>query len=376
MDRAVFRFGYYHAGMTTDPGQIQNQTAWGEGATPDPALAARVTIDTVRAAADRIGAHIKRTPVLTSRELDRRVGASVYLKCENLQRVGAFKVRGAMSAITSLTDKQKAVGVLTYSSGNHAQGIALAAATLGVRAVIVMPSNAPAVKLAATRGYLSNAPEGSRVVGHDPAKVSREEVAAGLQASGEPMTMIPPYDHPQVIAGQGTAAVELFEQVGELAGGGRLDRLYVPCGGGGLLSGCATVARALNPACEVIGVEPEAADDAKRSFESGRLATVQNPATIADGARTPYLGRYTFPIICERVNRIETASDGELAAWTLFMLERLRIVIEPTAALGLARAAAEKQAQGSRIGVILTGGNLDLGMLPRLREMASEGHDD
>lgn len=356
--------------MTTDPIQTPTAPPWTQGAKADPALARQVTIETVRAAAERIGPHIKRTPVLTSRELDRRAGAHVFLKCENLQRVGAFKVRGAMAALTSLNKQERARGVLTYSSGNHAQGIALAAATLGVRAVIVMPSNAPAVKLAATRGYLESAPGGSRVVGFNPAEVSREEVAKDLQASGEPMTLIPPYDHPQVIAGQGTAALELFDEVGGL------DRLYVCCGGGGLLSGCATVAKALCPSCEVIGVEPEAADDAKRSFESGRLATVKNPDTIADGARTPYLGRYTFSIISERVDRIETATDAQLAEWTLFAMERLRIVVEPSGVLGLARAAAEGHDAGARVGVIISGGNLDLRVLDDLKRLAKgSGHD-
>lgn len=334
---------------------------WGEGAAPDPSLAEAVSIDTVRAAASRISGHAIRTPVLRSPALDGACGASVYLKCENLQPIGAFKIRGATNAIASLSDEQRRAGVLTYSSGNHAQGVAYAAAAIGVRAVIIMPSNAPRVKLDSTRRLLESAPRGSRVETYDPAQISREDYAAAL-LEREPMALVPPYDHPDVISGQGTAALELFEEVPDL------DRLYVCCGGGGLLSGCATVAKALAPGCEVIGVEPEAADDATRSFADGVLRTVHNPDTIADGARTPYLGRYTFPLILERVDRMTTVSDAELARWTLFCLERLRIVVEPSGVLGLSAAARDRRP--GRIGVIVTGGNLDLDSLESLRRLA------
>ncbi|MFG0306029.1 MAG: pyridoxal-phosphate dependent enzyme [Phycisphaerales bacterium JB040] len=339
---------------------------WTDGAAPDPALADAVSIDTVRAAAARIAGHATRTPVLTSPVLDASCGASVRLKCENLQPIGAFKIRGATNAIACLSEERRRDGVLAYSSGNHAQGVAYACAALGVRGVIVMPSDAPRVKLASTRRLLEHAPDGSRVETYDPAEISREEVAARL-LEREPMTLIPPYDHPDVISGQGTAALELFEEAPDL------ERLYVCCGGGGLLSGCATVARALAPGCEVVGVEPEAADDANRSFRDRVLRTVRNPDTIADGARTPYLGRYTFPIVLERVDRMTTVSDAELARWTLFCLERLRLVVEPSGALALA-AAARDRAPG-RVGVMLTGGNLDLDTIGRLRALAGDTTD-
>lgn len=344
---------------------------WTDGVTPDPALAGEITIERVRAAAGVVSPLVHRTPIVTSRTLDDLVGARAVLKCENLQRVGAFKVRGAINALSRFTAQQRARGVITYSSGNHAQGMALAAATLGVPAVIVMPTNAPPVKLAATRGYLRRAPEGSEVMLYDPDETKREEL--GRKIAGERgLTLIPPYDHPDVICGQGTAALELFEDAGDL------DRLYVPLGGGGLLSGCATVARGVCPACEVIGVEPEAGDDGKRSFESGRLVSVRNPDTIADGARTPYLGRYTFSVIRDRVDRVETVADGELAKLVVFALERLKLVIEPSGVLGLARLAREARERpdafrGQRVGVMISGGNLDLAMIDRARAMANDG---
>ena len=341
---------------------------WTDGATPDPGLAEEITIERVRAAAGVVGRFAHRTPVVTSRTLDAIVGARVVLKCENLQRVGAFKFRGALHALSRLDDTQRARGVITYSSGNHAQGIALAAAELGVPAVIVMPTNAPAVKLAATRGYLARAPEGSEVILYDPCEAKREELGRKVAAE-RGLTLIPPYDHPDIICGQGTCAIELVEEAGGL------DRLYVPLGGGGLLSGCATVARALCPSCEVVGVEPEAGDDGKRSFESGKLVTVRVPDTIADGARTPYLGRYTFSVIRERVDRVETVRDDELARLVVFCLERLKLIVEPSGVLGLARVVREARENpgafaGRRVGVVLSGGNLDLAMIDELRAMA------
>lgn len=344
---------------------------WTDGALPDPKLAEEITVDRVRAAADVVSRFAHRTPVMTSRTLDGLVGASVFLKCENFQRVGAFKFRGAINALSRLDDTQRARGVITYSSGNHAQGIALAAAELGVPAVIVMPTNAPAVKLAATRGYLSRAPEGSDVILYDPCEAKREELGRQI-AEERGLTLIPPYDHPDIICGQGTSALELFEEVGAL------DRLYVCLGGGGLLSGCATAAKGVCPTCEVIGVEPEAGDDGKRSFESGRLVTVSVPDTIADGARTPYLGRYTFSVISERVDRVETVRDIELARQVVFCLERMKMVVEPSGVLGLARVVREAgenpgMLAGARIGVIVSGGNLDLASLEPLRVMAREG---
>lgn len=329
-----------------------------EGAPPDLSLAESVTIEDVRAAAARLDGVARRTPVMTSRSLNEAVGAHVHVKCENLQRVGAFKFRGAYNALARLDDAARARGVLTYSSGNHAQAVALAAGLLGVPAVIVMPQNAPRVKLAATRGYLSGAPSGSEVVLYDPGAVVREELGAQI-AERRGLTVVPPYDHPRVIAGQGTVALELFEEVGDL------DWLFVCCGGGGLLSGCAVVSRSVCPGCRVVGVEPTLADDATRSFRDGVLRTVKNPPTIADGARTPYLGRYTFALVRTHVDEMMTVSEAEITSAMGLLMARLRVVVEPTGALataGAIRAAREGRAglAGSRVGVVISGGNVDL----------------
>jgi threonine dehydratase len=308
-----------------------------------------VTYDDVKAAAERLRGAAHRTPVATSRTLDARLSARLYLKCENLQRTGAFKFRGAYNAIARLEPGERARGVLTYSSGNHAQAIALASRLLGSKATIVMPENAPAAKRRATEGY------GARIVDYDPAKAKREEVAEGLRRNGNPV-LIPPYDHADVIAGQGTAAKELLEEVGEL------DLLLVCCGGGGLLSGSALAARALCPGCRVIGVEPELADDATRSFRTGTLHSVSNPSTIADGARTPSLGTLTFPLVRQNVDDMTTVSDDDLVRAMRFAWERMKLVVEPTGVLGLAAALAGKvDVKGQRVGVILSGGNVDLG---------------
>ena len=343
---------------------------WGSrGDIPDPALAGVVTIDDVRAAAARIEGIAVRTPALRFPALDDLVGAEVVLKCENLQPIGAFKLRGGVNAMRRLDDDRRARGVITYSSGNHAQAIAYAAARLGVPAVIVMPSNAPRIKLDATRRLLSGAPEGSEVIEYDPTATSREELGSRLSAE-RGLHLIPPYDHPDVIAGQGTAALELIEDAGAP------DTLFVCTGGGGLLAGSATAARALAPGCRVIGVEPDVADDAKRSFESGVLHTVHNPPTIADGTRTPFVGRYTFPIILERVDEIMTVSEREIARALLFCFDTLKIVVEPSGALGVAgaiRAAAASRPLGQRVGVIISGGNIDLDRLPGIRALAEGG---
>lgn len=336
--------------------------------TPDLTLADAVTIDDIRAASARLDGIAKRTPVMTSRRLDELIGAHVFLKCENLQRVGAFKFRGAYNALSLLRDDARRSGVIAYSSGNHAQGVACAAAVLQVPAVIVMPSNAPRVKRDATEGYLARAPEGSELVEYDPKTQVREEIGARI-AEARGLTIVPPYDHPHVIAGQGTAALELHEEIHGL------DAIFVPCGGGGLLSGSSIAIRAVNPACTITGVEPEAGDDATMSFRTGRLHEVSNPDTIADGARTPRLGRYTFPMVRSRVDEMLTASDAELARWALFCLERLRLVVEPTGVLGLAGLAQSSNGgnRDRRVGVILTGGNLDLGAIPGLRALAAGG---
>jgi threonine dehydratase len=307
-----------------------------------------VSFEDVQAAAERLQGIAHRTPVATSRTLDERLGARVFLKCENLQRMGAFKFRGAYNAVARLSAAERARGVLTYSSGNHAQATALACRLLGAQATIVMPENAPRAKRCATEGY------GARIVPYDPAREKREEVAERLRRDGDPV-LIPPYDHADVIAGQGTAARELFEEVGAL------DLLLVPCGGGGLLSGSALAARALAPSCRVVGVEPELADDATRSFRTGTLQTVSNPPTIADGARTPSLGALTFPLVRANVDDMATVSDDDLVRAMRFAFERLKLVVEPTGVLGLAAALSGRaSARGKRVGVILSGGNVDL----------------
>ena len=307
-----------------------------------------VSFEDVKDAARRLKGIAHRTPVATSRTLDDRLSARLFLKCENLQRAGAFKFRGAYNAVSKLTPEERARGVLTYSSGNHAQATALACRLLGARATIVMPENAPAAKRRATEGY------GARIVAYDPAREKREEVAERLRRDGDPV-LIPPYDHADVIAGQGTAALELFEETGPL------DLLLVCCGGGGLLSGSALAARAQAPGCRVVGVEPELADDATRSFRTGVLQTVSNPQTIADGARTPSLGTLTFPLVRQYVDDMATVSDDDLVRAMRFVWERMKLVVEPTGVLGLAAALSGRvDVQDKNVGVILSGGNVDL----------------
>ena len=314
-----------------------------------------VGIADVRAATRRLAGIAHRTPVLTSRAIDKVVGAEILFKCENLQRAGAFKFRGAYNALSRLSDEQGQAGVLAYSSGNHAQAVALASRLLGIPATIVMPTDAPACKLEATRGYLEGCGE---LVLYDRARTTREALAERM-LSERPLTLIPPYDHPDVIAGQGTVGLELFEQAPHL------DYVFVPCGGGGLLSGVATVAKSECPACRVVGVEPEAGDDATRSFRTGKLQSVENPDTIADGARTPSLGRHTFPIVLACVDEMMTVTDKELVAAMRLVFERMKQVMEPTGVLGLAgliKSASEgRLKRGSRVGVVLSGGNAPWG---------------
>jgi threonine dehydratase len=310
-----------------------------------------VTFEDVSAAAARLAGVARRTPVITSRTLDDRVGAKVFLKCESFQRAGAFKFRGAYNAISRLTEAERARGILTYSSGNHAQAVALASRLFGASATVVMPANAPPAKRRATEGY------GARVVAYDPATEKREEIAARLQREGDPV-LIPPFDHVDVVAGQGTAALELFEEAGPL------DLLLVPCGGGGLLSGSAIAARGSSPGCRVVGVEPALGDDATRSFRTGTLQTVTSPATIADGARTASLSDLTFGLIRQLVDDMTTVSDDDLIVALLFLMERLKLVVEPTGVLGLAALlAGRERLAGARIGVIVSGGNVDLSMI-------------
>ncbi|HXM82500.1 MAG TPA: threo-3-hydroxy-L-aspartate ammonia-lyase [Burkholderiales bacterium] len=306
-----------------------------------------VSFDDVAAAHERIRAHAKRTPVLSSSTVDALTGAKVFFKCENFQRMGAFKFRGAYNALSQLSPDEKRRGVIAFSSGNHAQAVALAGKILNVKTMIVMPANAPQVKLDATRGY------GAEVMLYQKDE-KREEVTSRL-AKERNLTLIPPFDHPHVIAGQGTAAKELIEDAGPL------DYLLVPCGGAGLLSGCAIAARHLSPDCRVIGVEPAAGDDATQSFKTRTLKTIQVPETIADGARTTSLGKITFPLVLDYVDDMLTVTDAELVRAMFFLWERMKIVVEPTGALA-ACALLEKKldASASRVGVILSGGNVDL----------------
>ena len=301
--------------------------------------------DVVSAAATLKGiAH--RTPVVTSATATR---ARLYFKCENLQRMGAFKFRGAFNAIANLTADERRAGVLTFSSGNHAQAIALAGKLLGVKTTIIMPLDAPAAKKAATQGY------GATIVDYDRYTEDRDAIGRKMQQETG-MTLIPPYDHLHVIAGQGTAAKELFEDVGEL------DYLLVCLGGGGLLAGSALAAGALSPACKVYGVEPQAGNDGQQSFRKGEIVTIVPPRSIADGALTPYLGQLTFGVIRQRVTDILTVTDPQLVATMKFFAERLKLVVEPTGCLGAAVAlqGGLDFPEGSRVGVILSGGNVDL----------------
>lgn len=317
------------------------------------------TFDDVRAAAARLQGHAHRTPVLTSRTADAATGAQFFFKCENLQRMGAFKFRGAFNALAQFDAAQRRAGVVAFSSGNHAQAVALAARLLGMPATIVMPHDAPAAKLAATRGY------GAEVRLYDRYTEDREQIGRQLAAE-RGMTLIPPYDHPHVIAGQGTAALELLEDAGPL------DALFVPLGGGGLLSGCALAARALAPGCKVFGVEPEAGDDGQRSLREGRIVHIDTPQTLADGAQTQHLGNYTFAIIRDKVDDILTASDAELVEAMRFFAERMKLVVEPTGCLAFAAARrVASQWQGRRVGVVLSGGNVDLARYAQL--LAGQG---
>jgi len=306
------------------------------------------TFADVENAATQIAGVAHRTPVATSRSIDAETGATIFFKCENLQRAGAFKFRGAYNALSRLAPADRRRGVVTFSSGNHAQAIALAGQLLDIPRVIVMPSDAPEVKRAATAAY------GGEIVLYDRDREDREAIGRRL-ADERRLTLIPPFDHRDVIAGQGTAARELFEEVGAL------DLLFVPCGGGGLLSGSALSARALSPHCRVIGVEPAAGDDATRSFRTKTLQKVQNPKTIADGARTPSLGTLTFPLVLQNVNDMTSVDDPALLRAMLHLWERLKLVIEPTGALGAAAAlCGGTPISGKRVGVILSGGNVDL----------------
>jgi threonine dehydratase len=322
-------------------------------------LSIRPTFADIQDAARQIAGVAHRTPVVTSQTFNDRTGAQVFFKCENLQRGGAFKIRGAYNAMSRLSPDERRRGVLTFSSGNHAQAVALAGRVLGIPRVIVMPADAPAVKRVATEEY------GGEVILYDPGRENREALGRRV-ALERGLTVIPPYDYAHVIAGQGTAAVELLEESGPL------DFLFVPCGGGGLLSGSAIAARALSPGCRVVGVEPAAGDDATRSFRTKQLQTVNNPQTVADGARTPSLGSLTFPLVLEYVSDMTTIDDAMLLQTMFFLWERLKLVVEPTGALGAAAARhGGFPVAGARVGVMLTGGNVDFSQVGQWRAAAS-----
>lgn len=305
-------------------------------------------------ASERLKGAANATPVLTSRTLNAEIGAEIFFKCENYQRTGSFKFRGAYNSLAKFNEQQRKAGVVAFSSGNHAQGIALAASILQIPATIVMPTDAPAVKVAATQGY------GADVVFYD--RYTQDRVAIGQSlAAQHGMTLIPSYDHPDVLSGQGTAAKELFESVGEL------DVLFAGLGGGGLLSGTTLATRALSPDCTLIGVEPQAGNDGQQSFNAGEIIHIDTPDTIADGAQTQYLGHYPFPIILDGVNRIETVSDEALIEAMKFFAQCMKMVVEPTGCLGLAAVRkCKEQLKGKRVGVIITGGNVDIDRFARL----------
>ena len=313
-----------------------------------------ISLADVRSAADRLAGVAHRTPVVRSRTLDARVGATVFLKCENLQRVGAFKFRGAYNAVSRLTAEQLARGIAAYSSGNHAQAVALAARELGSTAAIVMPADTPASKLAAVTGY------GAEIITYDRYTGNREQIGERLAAE-RGLALIPPYEHPHVMAGQGTAALELLEETGEL------DALVVPVGGGGLMAGSATAAKALHPGIRMIGVEPQAGDDTKRSLAAGERVAVPVARTIADGQAASIPGELTFAVNRRLVDDIALVGDDEIRAAMRFAFDRLKLVLEPSGASGLAALLAGKvPGRPARVGVILSGGNVDTARFAQL----------
>ena len=324
-----------------------------------------ISSDDVIAAAGRLRGVAHRTPVLTSRTADTRTGARLFFKCENLQRMGAFKFRGAYNTLVQFTPAQRSGGALAFSSGNHAQAVALAARLLGMPALIVMPSDAPALKIRATREY------GAEVVLYDRYTEDREAISRRI-AEERGMTVVPPFNHAHVMAGQGTAALELIEQVLDLDGGG-LDLLLVCVGGGGLISGCAAIARHLLPACRVVGVEPEAGNDVQQSLRRGEIVSIDVPRTIADGAQTQRTGDLTFPVLQALVEDIVTVRDDDLVDTMRFFAERMKLVVEPTGALAAAAAfTGAVDVRGLRVGVIVSGGNVDLRRYAEFLAGASE----
>jgi len=317
----------------------------------DTAFEPAIGLSDIRQAAERLRGVANRTPVVTSRTVDDLVGGQVFFKCENLQRGGAFKFRGAYNRLVTLSPEERRRGVVAFSSGNHAQGVALAARELGVSATIVMPTDAPELKLAATRGY------GAAVVTYDRLTEDREAIARRL-ADERGLTLVPPYDHPLIMAGQGTAALELVEEVGEM------DRLLLPVGGGGLLSGCVVAATGLRPAIKVVGVETQTSNDWQLSLAAGEPVRIPPPDTIADGMRTQQPGALTFPIVQRLAHGVMTVSDAEVKDAVRFLLLRLKLLVEPTGAVPAALLFSGRlDLRGQRVGVILSGGNADPGLL-------------
>lgn len=307
-----------------------------------------ISYDDVAQAHERLAGIAHRTPVMRSTTADARTGATLFFKCETLQHIGAFKIRGAYNAVAQFTPAQRAGGVVTFSSGNHGQAIARAAQLLGVHAVVVMPKDAPAMKVAATEGYGGEVVRYDRYA-EDPALIIERIVAE------RGMTFIPPFDHPHVMAGQGTAAKELFEDVGEL------DMIVTPLGGGGLLSGTATAARHLSPRCEIVGVEPEAGNDGQQSLAQGRIVRIETPKTIADAAQSRSLGQHTFPVLQQLGARVATATDDQLVETMKFFAARMKLIVEPTGCLGAAAVFnGQLDVRGKRVGIVLSGGNIDL----------------
>lgn len=294
----------------------------------------------------RLKGHSNVTPIKTSRTLNSILDAEIYFKCENYQRIGAFKFRGAFNCISQLSKVDKKRGVIAFSSGNHAQAVALVGKMLGIKTTIIMPSNAPTIKLEATKSY------GANIIKYDFENDSREEITSQIQAE-HGYALIPPFNHPEIIAGQGTATYEMIEHMGDL------DMLLVPCGGGGLLSGSAIAAKGLSPHCKVIGIESELGDDATRSFYSKTLQSIKNSQTIADGTRTPSLGSLTFPLILEHVDEMKTVSEQSIIEAVQFFFYRMKMVVEPSGALGLAALLSKAVKPKGKVGVLISGGNID-----------------
>lgn len=322
---------------------------WVKGNKQHPLTWKEMDFSSVKAAAARLAGVVHRTPIHYSRMLDEHSGNQVLLKCENFQRAGAFKIRGAYNTMSQMSEEAKAAGVLTYSSGNHAQAVALAGGLLGIQTRVIMPDNAPPVKIQATKGY------GAEVLHYDPARTEREDLAKEiLKDTG--MTLVPPFDHPHVIAGQGTAALELLEEAGSL------DAVLTPCGGGGLLSGTAVTVKHLQPGCRVMGVEPEGANNGNLSFLSGKIERVEHPQTMADGLKPKSLGEHTLQAIRTHVDGMFMVSEEEIKETLAFLWQRMKLLVEPSGAVGLAAVFHGKTGlQGKRIGVILSGGNADIG---------------